>query len=279
MAPSGRIRASMTVTTSYAVSQTVVSSEERETLDSIRRKFEASKPANTIKAYKGPQAEWYTWCLSRALKNGRKPLEEYPFQKRIVEETARYAYIHFILRMKLSWHNWRYGTRCALLIVLSSYKVQVDGEKLALFLGTEVVNRKHKRRGRVGVAKKAAARAEEEADDAGDRSDSEDEGDNVSPMEGEGAAEEGAETAGGKKVGAPTIRNYVNAIVNLWEKRQSVSNGQIAHPRTYVGVKELLATLSRQEAERKKSHHNNRRDGKCFAHHVWYSIFMCRVRF
>lgn len=124
--------------------------------------------------------------------------------------------------------------------------VQVDGEKLALFLETEVVNRKHKRRRRVGTKAKIVQRAEEAEQEGASDS--------------EGVGETPNDTS--QTVGQPTVRNYVNAIVDLWSKQQAVSGGQIAHPREHAAVKQIMQTLARQEAARKKDHHNNRRDGQ-----------------
>lgn len=108
--------------------------------------------------------------------------------------------------------------------------------------------RKHKRRGRVGIKTKAAPRLEEaEADQAGGS-----------------VSEEGGETPKdtSQTVGQSTVRNYTNAIVDLWSKQQAVSGSQIAHPRAHAAVKQIMQTLERQEATRKISHHNNRRDGQ-----------------
>lgn len=113
-----------------------------------------------------------------------------------------------------------------------------------------MISRKHKRRGRVGTGKKAGKKAEEAEQEYGGGSDSGDEGD-------PGAAEEDS----AQLVGPSTVKNYVNAIVDLWSKQQAVSGGQVAHPRAYPAVKEIMQTLARKEAARKKSHHNNRRDG------------------
>ena len=88
------LRASMTVITTQSVCVNNLSLEERDVLDGIRATHEAHKPANTIKAYSRPQAEWHEWCLARAEKNGGKPLEEYPVQERSVEETRRYVFTH-----------------------------------------------------------------------------------------------------------------------------------------------------------------------------------------
>jgi hypothetical protein len=89
-----RVRASMTVITTQSVCVNNLSLEERDVLDGIRATHEAHKPANTTKAYSRPQVEWHTWCLARAVKNGGKPLEEFPVQERSVEETRRYVLTH-----------------------------------------------------------------------------------------------------------------------------------------------------------------------------------------
>lgn len=97
----------------------------------------------------------------------------------------------------------------------------------------------------MGVDKQAEIRAEEQA--AAD--DSEDE------------AAEGAQTTA-QTIGRSSVRNYISAIVDLWQKQQSVSNGQIANPRAHPSVKQIMETLNRTEAQRAKGHHNNRRDGQ-----------------
>lgn len=112
-----------------------------------------------------------------------------------------------------------------------------------------MVNRKHKRRGRVGVNKQAEVRAEEQEQEQAVADSSEDD-----VVEGTPAT--------AQAIGRSTVRNYVSAIVDLWQKQQAVANGQIANPRAHPSVKHIMETLNRTEAQRIKGHHNNRRDGQ-----------------
>jgi hypothetical protein len=106
-------------------------------------------------------------------------------------------------------------------------RVQVTGTGLALFLQTQVIGRKYKRRGRVGKLEKAGKRADE--------------------LEVLGEAEDEEPT-----VGHTVIRYAINAITHLWARQQSVSNGTVPNPRGNYDVKKIINTLSRNEATRKR---------------------------
>lgn len=110
------------------------------------------------------------------------------------------------------------------------------------------MNRKHKRRGSVGAKKQAEVRADEvDQEEAAADSGGEERGEGTPTTE--------------QTIGRSSVRNYISAIVDLWQKQQSVSNGQIANPRAHPSVEQIIETLNRTEAQRLKGHHNNRRDG------------------
>lgn len=126
---------------------------------------------------------------------------------------------------------------------------------MAIYLQNEVIGRKCKRRGRVGKLSKASDRPEqtelvaEEGDDSGE--------------EGEGAPTAGGKSDETKKiVSQSVIKNTINALVDLWARQQSINNGTIPNPRSNYEVKKIINTLSRQEADRKRSTNYNRLDGE-----------------
>lgn len=66
-----------------------ITAEDQDLLDAIDKGHEASKPANTIKAYKTAQEDWHRWCLARAIQKGEKALEDLSETERAFAQTKR----------------------------------------------------------------------------------------------------------------------------------------------------------------------------------------------
>ena len=140
-----------------------------------------------------------------------------------------------------------------------AHRLRVTGATAALFLDETVIGRKYKRRGRLGKKRAASKRPEQaEIDDK--------EGNEAGSGRRIGDCEDGdkdeEEVEESPEVGPSVIRNALNALVDLWNKQQSISNGTIPSPRAHPRIKEIQETLGRAEAERKRSPHYNRVEGE-----------------
>jgi hypothetical protein len=147
------------------------------------------------------------------------------------------------------------------------YRVRVSGATAALFLDETVIGRKYKRQGRVGKVKAAAKRPEQAEIDEEEEGETGTGGKEGGSVEGEKEGEkegeeEDAAEEDDRTVGPSVIRNALNALVDLWNKQQSVSNGTIPSPRAHPRIREIQETLGRSEAERKRSPHYDRVEGK-----------------
>jgi hypothetical protein len=79
----------MTVGSARVADEGVITVQERELLNAIDKDHQASKPSNTIKAYKAPQEEWHKWCHARAIAMGEKPLDQLSETERALASTKR----------------------------------------------------------------------------------------------------------------------------------------------------------------------------------------------
>ncbi|KAJ9113249.1 hypothetical protein QFC22_006088 [Naganishia vaughanmartiniae] len=188
----------MTVGSSRVADQTVISEKEREQLKDIDRDHQASKPANTIKAYKVPQEEWHKWCLARAIERGEKPLSDLSEADHALAITRR---------------------------------VQMTGTLVAIYLKNEVIDRRYKRRGRVGQPKDAGKRADQRNAEDMDVNDDED-----------GENESGGEQ---RVVGPSVVKNTIDALVETFALLS------VKHPDHYLFRYSLFETdLHNAYAER-----------------------------
>jgi hypothetical protein len=72
------------------------------------------------------------------------------------------------------------------------------------------------------------------------------------------------EVTGGKKVGWKTMERYLCALCDLQKAQASTTNAVLVSPRAHPEVQALSQTLKRQNADLKKSHHNDRAQGARF---------------
>lgn len=122
------------------------------------------------------------------------------------------------------------------------FRILVTGTRVAKFLQMRVVGRVHKQRGKVGDKAK---------------------GKTVAPSGNTPAAQE--LTGEVRKVGWKTLEAHLCALCHMQKQQMGTTGRVINSPRRFPAVIELMATIKRNEAERRKSSHVDRCKG-------WYPL-------